>query len=300
MYTNQVNSYLRSKLEEDFTPDEIHAFGFWVIPHVKSMIDSLPKNSSKNADSQELPLNIINELQAVCDQLLKRVPIQYIFEAAFFGPLTLKVSPSTLIPRPETEELCDFICKQAKTIESMNGETIKLLDIGTGSGCIPIYLLHHNPKWVGTALDISEDALDIAAENAFHTGVQDRLQLLHYDILSESIDFEKLKLFDIDLLVSNPPYIQQSEATSMHANVLNHEPHLALFTPEENPLIFYQKLALLAKECLQHRRKPLHIWLEINQCLWEETLLLFSDLAKAEVVCDMSNNPRFIRALALP
>jgi release factor glutamine methyltransferase len=299
MHTNQIKSFLRSKLEQDFTPDEINAFGFWVIPHVHTLIESLPISINENEDIQVLRSEVISELQTICDQLLKRIPIQYIFEAAFFGPLTLKVSPATLIPRPETEELCEHICKQAKSIEARNGSAIKLLDIGTGSGCIPLYLLHHNPKWVASAVDISEDALDIAAENAFHTGVQERLQLLHLDILSEPGDSEKLELCDIDLLISNPPYIQQSEANSMHENVLNHEPHIALFTPEVNSLIFYQKLASLAKENLQHRSKPLHIWLEINQYLWEETLMLFSEFAEAEVLCDLSNNPRFIRAIAL-
>ena len=144
-------------------------------------------------------------------------------------------------------------------------------------------------------MDVSEDALDVAAENAFHVGVHDRIQLKQ----SNFLEWESLP-HNIDLLVSNPPYIELKEAKDMADNVLKHEPHLALFTPKNDPLIFYRKMAQLAETAMAQRTKPLHIWLEINQYLAEETKQLFALFAEAEVIRDLSDNPRFIQAIVLP
>jgi release factor glutamine methyltransferase len=140
-------------------------------------------------------------------------------------------------------------------------------------------------------MDISEDALDIAAENAIHVGVNERLSLQVCDFLSLSILPENLQL-----IVSNPPYITQSEKNAMHNNVLDHEPHIALFTPEADPLIFYRHIANLTKKSPRNPAEPLHIWLEINQYLGTETLDLFQFCDSAELLSDLSGNPRFIHA----
>lgn len=279
MEPQSIKNHLVQSLSHQFSMDEINAFGFWVIPHCQSL-------------GEQEAFNTLNE---VCEKLLSNIPIQYIFEAAFFGPLTLKVTPATLIPRPETEELCYLIGKQSADMSESNGPNIRGLDIGTGSGCIPLYLLHDNPSWTFTAVDISEDALDIAAENAFHVGVQSRIQLQCSDVLLWT-EFPS----DIDLLVSNPPYVKLDEAANMDSRVLQHEPHSALFTPENDPLIFYRKLAELCDAERHRRSTPLYIWLEINQYLAEETRALFTPFASAEVVRDLSNNPRFVYAIALP
>jgi release factor glutamine methyltransferase len=279
MQKSMIQSLITQKLSAHFSADEISAFGFWLLPHCETLSE------------EQIPA----ELDIVCAELIKKTPIQYIFETAFFGPLTLKVSPATLIPRPETEELCHLILQDYKKQQTPNDVSIRGLDIGTGSGCIPMYLLHHQPSWTFTAVDVSEDALDIAAENAFHIGVQERIELRHSDFLQwESIPEH------IDLLISNPPYVRLEEAEQMDENVLNHEPHLALFTPENDPLIFYRKLATLAEKDCHSRSTPLHIWLEINQYLSEETRALFCHFAEAEVIRDLSNNPRFIHAVARP
>jgi release factor glutamine methyltransferase len=275
MNPNQVKSILNEKLSKQFNPSEIHAFGFWILPHLESVVEALqPK-----------------EIDFICSELLSGKPIQYILEAAFFGHLTLKVNPSTLIPRPETEELCVLICEYYQNQQIGTSKELHGIDIGTGSGCIPIYLLDKNPNWTFTAMDISEDALDIAAENAIHVGVNERLSLQVCDFLSLSILPENLQL-----IVSNPPYITQSEKNAMHNNVLDHEPHIALFTPEADPLIFYRHIANLTKKSPRNPAEPLHIWLEINQYLGTETLDLFQFCDSAELLSDLSGNPRFIHA----
>ena len=275
MNPNQVKSILNEKLSKQFNPSEIHAFGFWILPHLESVIEALqPK-----------------EIDFICSELLSGKPIQYILEAAFFGHLTLKVNPSTLIPRPETEELCVLICEYYQNQQIGTSKELHGIDIGTGSGCIPIYLLDKHPNWTFTAMDISEDALDIAAENAIHVGVNQRLSLQVCDFLSLSSLPENLQL-----IVSNPPYITQSEKNAMHNNVLDHEPHVALFTPEADPLIFYRHIANLTKKSPRNPAEPLHIWLEINQYLGTETLALFQFCDSAELLSDLSGNPRFIHA----
>ena len=275
MNPNQVKSILNEKLSKQFNPSEIHAFGFWILPHLESVVEALqPK-----------------EIDFICSELLSGKPIQYILEAAFFGHLTLKVNPSTLIPRPETEELCVLICEYYQNQQIGTSKELNGIDIGTGSGCIPIYLLDKHPNWTFTAMDISEDALDIAAENAIHVGVNERLSLQVCDFLSLSSLPENLQL-----IVSNPPYITQSEKNAMHNNVLDHEPHVALFTPEADPLIFYRHIANLTKKSPRNPAEPLHIWLEINQYLGTETLDLFQFCDSAELLSDLSGNPRFIHA----
>ena len=275
MNPNQVKSILNEKLSKQFNPSEIHAFGFWILPHLESVIEALqPK-----------------EIDFICSELLSGKPIQYILEAAFFGHLTLKVNPSTLIPRPETEELCVLICEYYQNQQIGTSKELHGIDIGTGSGCIPIYLLDKHPNWTFTAMDISEDALDIAAENAIHVGVNERLSLQVCDFLSLSSLPENLQL-----IISNPPYITQSEKNAMHNNVLDHEPHVALFTPEADPLIFYRHIANLTKKSPRNPAEPLHIWLEINQYLGTETLDLFQFCDSAELLSDLSGNPRFIHA----
>ena len=275
MNPNQVKSILNEKLSKQFNPSEIHAFGFWILPHLESVVEALqPK-----------------EIDFICTELLSGKPIQYILEAAFFGHLTLKVNPSTLIPRPETEELCVLICEYYQNQQIGTSKELHGIDIGTGSGCIPIYLLDKHPNWTLTAMDISDDALDIAAEHAIHVGVNERLSLQVCDFLSLSSLPENLQL-----IVSNPPYITQSEKNAMHNNVLDHEPHIALFTPEADPLIFYRHIANLTKKSPRNPAEPLHIWLEINKYLGTETLALFQFCDSAELLSDLSGNPRFIHA----
>ncbi|MEI8101627.1 MAG: HemK/PrmC family methyltransferase, partial [Bacteroidota bacterium] len=227
------------------------------------------------------------ELNRIIEELKTGKPIQYIFEIAFFGHLELKVTRDTLIPRPETEELCDLIHLHFSNLPTgLNSSAINGIDIGTGSGCIPILLLAKNSNWHFSGVDISSKALEVANFNANKYGVSDRFTVIEQDIL------KTLTLAPtIQLLVSNPPYISESEREFMSDRVLEFEPQSALFTPNKDPLQFYKKIAeLIPSSAIQQ----LSIWLEINQYYSEEIKFLFSPLGNTEILNDLSGNPRFL------
>lgn len=232
-------------------------------------------------EDRNLPLQQV-PMQEIIDRLLTHEPIQYILGEAWFYGLRFRVNQSTLIPRPETEELCDLISKNNQR------ENLYLLDVGTGSGCIPITLLHIHKSWTATALDINRHALDIAIQNAEIAGVSNRIQFEYGDFI-ESFNASK----QWDLIVSNPPYIDRKEINNLKANVIEWEPHSALFPDSSDPLIFYKKLAALLSE--QHT--GCELWAEINSDYASETFILFNAFAKKELLKDMSGNLRFLHAI---
>lgn len=170
-------------------------------------------------------------------RLAKGEPLQYILGKAWFHGLELTVSPAVLIPRPETEQLVELIIAQYQ-----NGEP-RILDIGTGSGCIPIALKKALPQAHLSAIDVSEDALVVARQNAEVHGAE--VYFMHKDILQEDVGDIKW-----DVIVSNPPYIPNSDRPDMRQQVTAHEPALALFVPDEEPLLFYKRIVLLSKSSL--------------------------------------------------
>ncbi len=260
-----VKKKLEILLIKDFSIDQIYAFSFWILPHLETF-------NPKYHDA---------ELTRICQELKNRKPIQYIFGLAFFGDLQLYVNLHTLIPRPETEELCQFISVHFKDKDNIRG-----LDIGTGSGCIPIYLLSKHPHWKFEAMDINANILDVAESNARKYG------------LHNSIYFHELNVFtmttlpnDIQLLVSNPPYVGREEMETLATDVLNYEPHSALFSPTPDSMLFYKKIAELVSNSAI---KKLSIWLEINQYKGLETLALFEPIGETKLHFDMSGNTRFL------
>ncbi|REE82201.1 release factor glutamine methyltransferase [Lutibacter oceani] len=207
-----------------------------------------------NIDKNELDF-----LQKALLNLKKQIPIQYIIgETEFYG-LPFIVNKNVLIPRPETEELVSWILTSTPL-----SDQIKILDIGTGSGCIPISLAKNLPNAEIYALDISKEALKIAKKNALKNNVT--IHFIEADILTLN---ELPQYFDI--IISNPPYVRELEKEQMHQNVLANEPHLALFVENENPLLFYDKIAELAKKYLTKNGK---LFFEINQYLGNETIEL--------------------------
>lgn len=189
-------------------------------------------------------------------------PIQYILgETEFYG-LKLKVSPSVLIPRPETEELVEWI------IKSILKPNSRILDIGTGSGCIALALKNKLKETVISGIDISEKSLEIAHQNALNNYLD--VNFFQADILK----WEHLNWGIYDLIVSNPPYIRESEKSEMQVNVLNYEPENALFVPENNPLVFYRSIAAFAKKQLAENGI---LFFEINENLGAETNELLQD-----------------------
>ena len=258
-------------------------------------------------------------------RLLEGEPVQYVTGMARFNDLLIKVSPAVLIPRPETEELVQKIgtgLSRKTTIqpchssmgsaamsfqrghvrerESMGSVAksqkppFRIWDIGTGSGCIAIALAKQFPDSEVIAFDVSDEALQIAKQNAESNGV--KVTFVHDDVLHPTSDFFNQP---VDLVVSNPPYVCDSERAAMEANVLDWEPDTALFVPDDDPLRFYRKILELAKKQLNPDGQ---VWFEINEQMGEEMLLLCHEMgfAEAEVLADYVGKQRFCRARIAP
>ena len=192
-------------------------------------------------------------------------PIQYIIGQTEFYGLSFKVNSHTLIPRPETEELVELVINNVKLKST---QPLSILDIGTGTGCIAISLAKHIANAQVFAVDVSDDALKVAKENAVLNGVN--VEFIKVDILNWQSE-SKLQDLTFDIIVSNPPYVRQLEKAEMKTNVLQHEPHLALFVDDANPLQFYQAITQFASQKLQPNG---HLYFEINQYLGDEMLQL--------------------------
>jgi len=218
--------------------------------------------------------------------LKKEKPLQYIFGRADFYGLKLLVNEHVLIPRPETEELVHLVISDVKNA-GMNDPAI--LDIGTGSGCIPIALKKHLPAAKITAMDVSEKAIETAEQNAKLNAVE--IDFVVDDILQPAAVKDSPQY---DIIVSNPPYIKLSEKTGMNKNVLDYEPHLALFVEDDDALLFYRAIAEYAQKMLKPGGK---IYFEINGALGPETRRLLEDkgLKNPELIKDMSNKNRILR-----
>ena len=216
------------------------------------------------------------------ERLKKQEPIQYILGYCDFCGLRFKVTPATLIPRPETSELVEWVASEATGSES-------ILDIGTGSGCIAISLAHRLQQSKVTAWDISHDALAVAAENSKANG---------YNVTFEHVDILAYQPTDaqFDIIVSNPPYIKENEKEAMHSNVLDWEPHTALFVPDSDPLLFYRTIAEKGLVLLKPGGR---LYFEINRAHGNETMEMLAALGYTgiELRKDFAENDRMIRAV---
>lgn len=224
------------------------------------------------------------------EQLLKHTPVQYVLHEAWFAGMKLYVDENVLIPRPETEELVSWIAECGLPATG-NQQPVTVLDIGTGSGCIPIALKKKMQGWDVHAVDISVGALEVAKRNAATQGTAITFNLL--DILDEAA-WQQLPMFDV--IVSNPPYIRESEAASMHNNVLAFEPHTALFVPDEDALLFYRKIADFA---LTHLRSGGLLFFEINEALGIAVcdMLAEKGFVEIELRQDLQGKDRMVRAV---
>ncbi|WP_373709385.1 peptide chain release factor N(5)-glutamine methyltransferase [Kaistella sp.] len=232
---------------------------------------------------QEVEEKYVEGLQNIINELKTGKPYQQILgETEFYG-LKFFVDEHVLIPRPETEELLELAIEKIKA-GSRKSEVFKILDIGTGSGIIPIVLKKHFPKAEISAIDFSENALKTAQRNAdLH---QAEIQFIHQDYLNENLTEA------YDVIISNPPYIGIEEEDEIADSVKEFEPKMALFSPTSNALIFYEKIA---QDCKNHLAENGLVFLEINQKLGEETLELFRDvLSQTELMKDLSGNERFV------
>ncbi|HAN00754.1 MAG TPA: peptide chain release factor N(5)-glutamine methyltransferase [Marinilabiliales bacterium] len=236
-----------------------------------------------NSDTK-ISISVYNQIMGIVERLLNYEPIQYILEETEFYGLLFKVNQSVLIPRPETEELVHWIVEDGKN------KPVKAIDFGTGSGCIAISLAKLIPDSKVHAVDISEQALLVASENALRNGTV--LTFHQADILTDAFGFLAA---DFDLVVSNPPYIREKEKVLMQRNVLDYEPVTALFVSDADPLIFYRRIAQLSKKLL---KKGGALYFEINEGLGNEMIQLLEELnyLEIELRCDLHGKRRMMKA----
>ncbi len=231
-------------------------------------------------------VELTHEQEATLEDAIKRLqkyePIQYIQGYSDFCRLRFKVTPATLIPRPETSELVEWIASE------YSGKIVNILDIGTGSGCIAISLAHKLPKSNVTAWDISPEALAVATENSKANGCT---------VLFEQVDILSYEPTEaqFDIIVSNPPYIKENEKSAMHNNVLDWEPHTALFVPDSDPLLFYRTIA---EKGLQMLAPNGTLYFEINRAHGAETMKMLADYGYTDIELrkDFADNDRMIKA----
>ena len=253
-----------SELKTLFSNDEIKAFWLWVSENIP------PAPEDK----------ILIWVHEIIAELKSQKPIQYIFGYGYFHRYKFKVNEHTLIPRPETEELCELILA-----ENTNAK-LRGIDIGTGSGCIPITLLAERSNWEFTGVDISSGAIQIAAENAKILLQDSRCQFYIQDffkIINEANHY--------DLIIANPPYIHPSESTKLDSRVVNFEPATALFV-KHDVLEYYRAL----KDYFSANTNPkAQLWLETHQDYCDDVVELFKDSFRAKKIEDFSQNPRFVK-----
>ncbi|WP_210462885.1 peptide chain release factor N(5)-glutamine methyltransferase [Rufibacter roseolus] len=277
-----ILEHLAHQLETLYEAPEARTMAEWTLQHVlgAGRFELLRRRK------EEAPEEVQKQVHGYLERLLRHEPLQYVLgEASFYGR-EFKVTPSVLIPRPETEELVQRVIR---TYQHKAG--VKLLDIGTGSGCIPITLaaeLQNAQVW---GLDVSSEALKVARVNAQELGQS--VTWLQQDILQE---VPALELQSLDAVISNPPYVLEEEKGQMRQNVLAFEPHMALFVPNEDPLLFYRRIAVVAQQLLKKGGK---LYFEINERFAEETLEMLKEMGYQEIrVCkDLRGKDRVSEAV---
>jgi release factor glutamine methyltransferase len=279
-------SYAQQHLQDHFSQREINTLAHLLLRDIASL-DSVQIYSRKDII---FPAETEQKLREAVDRIAKHEPVQYVLGTAEFMGRTFNVGPGVLIPRPETEELVDRILKDRE--ELPGGRSPRVLDLGTGSGCIAISLAAAMPQAEVTAWDLSEAALSYATLNnsLHHTSVRFEQR----DMLSYLPDAAQEARFDI--LVSNPPYVMEKEKHTMEANVLDFEPSLALFVDDTDPLLFYRAISRLAVRLLTPGGA---LYVEINEALGRETQALMeaASLEAVRIHTDLSGKDRMIRAL---
>lgn len=269
--------YIRKSLIEYYSQLEIESF----IDIIFNNIYNYSKKDLLLRSNETLTSSEFQKIEAIIKRLQNFEPIQYIFGVADFYNLKFHVNANVLIPRSETEELVHLILNEHKN------KPLRVLDIGTGSGCIPITLKKNNPFFEVFTCDISDKALDVAQKNA--TGLNVDVAFIPFDILSE----EEFPETNFDLIVSNPPYVTEKEKYLMQANVLDNEPHLALFVPDNNPLLFYNAITQRAMKILKPNGE---IYFEINEAYGNETKALLEEHNfSAIIIKDLNGKDRIVK-----
>ena len=279
--------YIESALQGFYPPDECRALAWWVAEETTGLSRTQIITGCKDT-------KIIPNIEIILQRLQKKEPIQYIFGHTLWRGIDLQLSPATLIPRPETAELVDFITRdlatKAPSLVGRDGVGPAVLDIGTGSGCIAIALKQQQPAWNVYGLDISEEAIAIARGNAErnHTSIQ----FAQCDILRQTplLTDKNGKKVTFQIVVSNPPYIAEREKAQMDTSVLDYEPHSALFVPDQDPLLFYRRIAEL-------RLAP-YLYFELNEAYAQQTADMLQLMGYQDIILknDSYGKPRILAA----
>ena len=275
----------KAKLNALYGVQEASALALTVLNEVSGLSNAYLKAFPE----QELTSPQWENINDILTQLTTGKPLQYILGHTEFYGLPFKVNPSVLIPRPETEELVEWVLKS----ELSKTDEINILDIGTGSGCIAISLKKNLRATNVWAIDISADALTTAKENAALNQV--KINFIEADILQASSTFHLLPL-TFNLIISNPPYVTPADKQLMHTNVTDFEPHTALFVPQNDPLLFYKAIADVAMERLPAGG---FLFFEINESYGADTVKMLTDKQFKQVSLrkDMSGRDRMVKAI---
>ena len=284
MTLNEARTVLTKELNKVYDNDELRNIIELVIEHITDM----PRAEQVKNKVPYLTCTQLENLDEITERLKKNEPVQYVLGEAWFAGMKFKVNKNVLIPRPETEELVHWMVKESQEskVKSQN-----IIDIGTGSGCIPITLKKKLPEANVSALDVCSEALFTATENAIELNAEVDFHL--FDFLDE----EKWKeLGQYDIIVSNPPYVKQSEINTMHERVKEFEPHLALFVPDNDALLFYKKLSGFS---IDHLKAGGSLFVEINEALGEHVMNMFrsAGFANSELRKDMQEKDRMVKAM---
>ena len=281
MTMQEATYYLLNKIRSICSEGEASQITDWVMEHLtgsKKAERMIYKNETIT-DKEE------TQLRQYTERLLEHEPVQYVLSEAWFCGFRFYVDKTVLIPRPETEELVEWIISNCK----FPVDELKILDIGSGSGCIPISLKRRIRKAEVWGCDISEEALAVARKNADTLGTDVNFVLL--DFLNEE---QRNQLPSFDIIVSNPPYVPAKDKQAMQQNVLNYEPHTALFVPDNDPLVFYNAMAEFGKT---HLNRSGSIYCEIHEDLGEPVTKLFhSHGYTSELKKDMQQKDRMIKS----
>jgi release factor glutamine methyltransferase len=284
----QLAAYIQSQLNNVVEANERQQFVWLIFDHLRgySRLDLMMKAEEELSDTE------VDFIHKAAERLQGHEPLQYVLGQTHFMDLIFKVNKNVLIPRPETEELVTWILEEHPAGASTDHptEALHILDIGTGSGCISITLKKNRPMADVEGWDISEGALETARGNAVLNGVEVDFELR--DVLK----YKQYPLSPKHILVSNPPYVTESEQLRMAQNVLDYEPHLALFVADDAPLLFYRAIAGLATACLVPGG---YLYFEINEAYGPEVCEMLKELGFQSIVLrkDLSGRDRMVRAI---
>lgn len=283
MTIHEAQQQLLFQLYHIYDNREAQSIADWVMEYLTGWqkIDRVLNKKAKLSQSQQ------DELKQITQQLMAHKPVHYVLHQAWFHGMKLYVDENVLIPRPETEELVQWAVEECKHLQP-GEKDLSILDVGTGSGCIPISLKKELPRAKLFACDISPGALQVASRNA--TDQNTEIEFLQLDFLQQ-LERDKLPVFDV--IVSNPPYIATKESSEIDKHVIEYEPHTALFVPDDDSLVFYEHLAQFG---LTHLQPHGFMMMEIHYLKGEAIRTLFESRGYAvELRKDMQNNDRMVK-----